>query len=41
MHVPISDFISNALNQTIEAWIAEAELPSKVVKFHAAASQLA
>jgi hypothetical protein len=41
MRVPISDLISNALNQTIEAWIAEAELPSKVVKFHAAASQVA
>jgi hypothetical protein len=35
--VPIPNLISEALDQTIEAWTAEAELPNKIVKFPAAA----
>jgi hypothetical protein len=31
--VPIPKLISQALNQVIEAWMAEAELPKKIVKF--------
>jgi hypothetical protein len=31
--VPIPNLISRALNRVIEAWMAEAELPKKIVKF--------
>jgi hypothetical protein len=34
--VPIQNLINRALNQAIEAWMAEAELPNKIVKFPAA-----
>ena len=33
--VPIPDLIREILGQTVDAWIAEAELPEKVVKFPA------
>jgi hypothetical protein len=33
---PIPDLISEVLDRTVEAWIAEAELPNKIVKFPAA-----
>ena len=35
--VPIPDLISEAVDQVMEAWLAEAELPNKIVKFPAAA----
>ena len=35
MGVPIPDLISEILGQMIDAWIAEAELPNKIVKFPA------
>ena len=34
--VPIPDLIRQILGQIIDAWIAEAELPNKIVKFPAA-----
>ena len=37
MGVPIPDLISEILRKMIDAWIAEAELPNKIVKFPAAA----
>jgi hypothetical protein len=37
MGVPIPDLIREILGQTIDACIAEAELPNKIVKFPAAA----
>ena len=37
MGVPIPDLISEILGKMIVAWIAEAELPNKIVKFPAAA----
>jgi len=37
MRVPIPDLISEILGKMIVAWIAEAELPNKIVKFPAAA----
>ena len=38
--VPIAKLIREALDQTVEAWKAEAELPRKIVKFPAAARYL-
>ena len=38
--VPIPELIREALDQTVEAWKAEAELPKKIVKFPAAARYL-
>ena len=35
MGVPIPDLISEILRKMIDAWIAEAELPNKIVKFPA------
>ena len=35
--VPIPELIRKALDQTIDAWTAEAELPNKIVKFPATA----
>ena len=35
--VPIPDLIHEILRKVIGAWIAEAELPNKIVKFPAAA----
>jgi hypothetical protein len=35
--VPIPDLIHEILRKVIDAWIAEAELPNKIVKFPAAA----
>ena len=40
MGVPIPDLIRKILGQTIDACIAEAELPNKIVKFPAAARYL-
>ena len=37
MGVPIPDLISEILRKMIDVWIAEAELPNKIVKFPAAA----
>ena len=37
MGVPIPDLISEILRKMIDSWIAEAELPNKIVKFPAAA----
>jgi hypothetical protein len=37
MGVPIPDLISEILCKMIDVWIAEAELPNKIVKFPAAA----
>jgi hypothetical protein len=37
MGVPIPDLIHEILRQMIDALIAEAELPNKIVKFPAAA----
>jgi len=37
MGVPIPDLISEILREMIDVWIAEAELPNKIVKFPAAA----
>ena len=37
MGVPIPDLIQEILRKVIDAWIAEAELPNKIVKFPAAA----
>ena len=34
--VPIPDLIREILGEMIDAWIAEAELPNKIVKFPAA-----
>ncbi len=34
--VPIPDLISEIVGQVIEIWLAEAELPNKIVKFPAA-----
>jgi len=34
--VSIAKLIKEALDQTVEAWLAEAELPKKIVKFRAA-----
>ena len=34
--VPIPDLIRKILSQMVDAWIAEAELPTKLVKFPAA-----
>jgi hypothetical protein len=31
--MPIPDLISEAVDQLTEAWLAEAELPNKIVKF--------
>ena len=36
MGVPIPDLIGQILAQIVDAWIAEAELPDKIVKFPAA-----
>jgi hypothetical protein len=36
MGVPIPDMISEILRKMIDVWIAEAELPNKIVKFPAA-----
>jgi hypothetical protein len=36
MGVPIPDLIHEILREVIDAWIAEAELPNKIVKFPAA-----
>ncbi len=36
MGVPIPDLIRGIVGQIIDAWIAEAELPHKIVKFPAA-----
>jgi len=36
MGVPIPDLISEILRKMIEVWIAEAELPNKIVKLPAA-----
>jgi hypothetical protein len=36
MGVPIPDLIRQILREMIDAWIAEAELPNKIVKFPAA-----
>ena len=36
MGVPIPDLIHEILHEVIDAWIAEAELPNKIVKFPAA-----
>ena len=36
MGVPIPDLISEILRKMIDVWIAEAELPNKIVKFPAA-----
>ena len=36
MGVPIPDLIRGILGQMIDTWIAEAELPKKIVKFPAA-----
>ena len=35
MGVPIPDLIHEILRKVIDAWIAEAELPNKIVKFPA------
>ena len=35
--VPIPKLIRKAIDQAIESWIAEAELPSKIVSFPATA----
>ena len=35
--VPIPDLISEAVDQVAEAWLAQAELPNKIVQFPAAA----
>jgi len=35
MGVPIPDLISEIFGQMIDVWIAEAELPNKIVKFPA------
>jgi len=37
MGVPIPDLLSEIVSQMIDAWMAEAELPNKIVKFPAAA----
>jgi len=37
MGVPIPDLISEILRKMIDVWIAEAELPNKIVKFPPAA----
>jgi hypothetical protein len=36
MGVPIPDLISEILRKMIDVWIAEAELPNKIVEFPAA-----
>ena len=36
MGVPIPDLISEIVGQVVETWLAEAELPNKIVKFPAA-----
>ena len=36
MGVPIPDLIRRILSQMIDTWIAEAELPTKIVEFPAA-----
>ena len=35
--VPIPDLMSQILRKMVDTWIAEAELPNKIVKFPAAA----
>ena len=35
--MPVVELISKAVNRRIEAWVAEAELPKKIVKFSVAA----
>ena len=37
--VPIPKLIREVLDETVEAWKAEAELPNKIVKFPAAAAR--
>jgi hypothetical protein len=37
MGVPISDLIHQIVGQMIDAWLADAELPNKIVKFPATA----
>jgi len=37
--VPIPDLIRQILGQMIDAWISEAELPKKIVKFPTAAAR--
>jgi len=37
--MPVVELISKAVNRRIEAWVAEAELPKKIVKFSVAAGR--
>ena len=39
MGVPIPDLISEILGKMIDVWVAEAELPNKIVKFPAPPKQ--
>jgi hypothetical protein len=34
--VPIPDLIGEAVDQVVDAWLAKAELPNKILKFPAA-----
>jgi hypothetical protein len=38
--VPIPDLISEIVGQVVETWLAETELPNKIVKFPAAGRQV-